>query len=102
MIRLNRVVYVWEKRVKFISYCPTLATVKCKGWNNLMVWGHMVWNNMGMLIEVEEEMNVNQYCQILGDRMVESFEKLEIVVGEQYFQQDNDPKHTFKKATQLF
>ena len=57
---------------------------------------------MGMLTEVKEKMNANQYCQILGDRMVESFEKLEIVVDEQYFQQDNDPKHTSKKATQLF
>ena len=81
---------------------PTSATVKCEEWNNLMVWGCMGWNNMGMLIEVEEKMNSNQYCQILGDRMVESFEKLEIVVDEQYFQQDNDPKHTSKKATQLF
>ena len=67
-----------------------------------MVWGHMGWNNMGMLIEVKEKMNANQYCQILGDRIVESSEKLEIVVGKQYFQQDNDPKHTSKKATQLF
>ena len=47
-------------------------------------------------------MNANKYCQILGDRMVESFEKLELVVGEQYFQHNNDPKHTSKKATQLF
>ena len=47
-------------------------------------------------------MNSNQYCQILGDRMVETFEKLEIVVGVQYFQQDNDPKDTSKKAIQLF
>ena len=85
MIGSNRVVYVWKKRVKFISYCPTSATVKCEGWNNLMVWGHMGWNNMGMLIEVKEKMNANQYCQILGDRMVESLEKLEIVVDEQYF-----------------
>ena len=72
MIRSNGMVYVWKKRVKFITYCPTLATVKCEGWNNLMVWGHMGWNNMGMLIEVKEKMNANQYCQILGDRMVVS------------------------------
>ena len=83
-------------------YCPTVATVKCEGWNNLMVWGCMGWNNMGMLIEIKEKMNPNHYCQILGDSMMESFEKLEIVVGEQYFQQDNDPKHTSKKAIQLF
>ena len=67
-----------------------------------MVWGCMGWNNMGMLIEVKEKINASQYCQILGDRMMESFEKLEIAVGEQYVQQDNDSKHTSKKAIQLF
>ena len=82
----NRMVYVWKKRVKFILYCPTLATVECEGWNNLMVLGCIDWNNMGMLIEVEGKMNANQYCQILGDRMVESFRKSEIVLGKQYFQ----------------
>ena len=44
----------------------------CEGWNNLMVWGHMGWNNMGMLIKIKEKMNANQYCQILGDRTVVS------------------------------
>ena len=43
-------------------YCPTVATVKCEGWNNLMVWGCMGWNNMGMLIEIKEKMNPNHYC----------------------------------------
>ena len=50
-----------------------------------MVWGCMGWDNIGMLIEVKGKINADPYCQILGDRMVESFEKLEIVVGKQYF-----------------
>ena len=62
----------------------------------------MGWNNMGMLIEVKGKINANQYCQIVGDRIMESFEKLEMVEGEQYFQQNNNSKHTSKKATQLF
>ena len=45
-------------------------------------------------------MNADQYCQILGDGVVESFEKLEMDEGEQYFQQDNNPKHTSWKATE--
>ena len=67
-----------------------------------MVWGCMGWNGMGMLIEVEEKMNTDQYCEILGDGLVESFEKLEIVERKQYFQQDNDSKHTFRKASKWF
>ena len=34
----------------------------------------MDWNGVGMLIEVEGKMNANQYCQILSDGVVESFE----------------------------
>ena len=39
-------------------------------------------------------MNAEQYCEILEDGMVESFEKLDMEEDECYFQQDNDPKHT--------
>jgi DDE superfamily endonuclease len=67
-----------------------------------MVWGSMGWNGVGMLIEVEGKMNTDQYCQILDEGMVESFEKLEMEKDEQYFQQDNDPKHTSRKAQQWF
>ena len=67
-----------------------------------MVWGCMGWNGVGMLLEVEGKMNADQYCQILDGGVVESFEKLEMEVGEQYFQQDNDPKHKSHKARQWF
>ena len=43
-------------------------------------------------------MDAEQYCEILKDGLVESFETLEMKVRECYFPQDNDPKHTFKKA----
>ena len=66
-----------------------------------MVWGSMGWNWVGMLIEVEGRMDADKYCQILDEGVVESFEKLEME-GEQYFQQDNNPKHTSRKAQQWF
>jgi hypothetical protein len=43
-----------------------------------------------------------QYCEILENGVQESFEMLEMVDGEQYFQQDNDPKHMSGLATQWF
>ena len=36
---------------------------------------------------------------ILNDGVAESFEKLEVQEEERVFQQDNDPKHTSKRAS---
>ena len=57
---------------------------------------------MGKLIEVEGKMDVEKYCEISEEGSVESFETLEMEEGEHYFQQDNDPKHTSKKAKKWF
>ena len=62
----------------------------------------MGWNGVGKLTEVEGKMDAVQYCEILEDEVVESFEKLEVAEEERIFQQDNDPKHTSKKATKWF
>ena len=59
-------------------------------------------NGVGKLIEVEGKMDAEQYCEILEDGLVESFETLEMEEGSHYFQQDNDPKHTSKKAKKWF
>ena len=89
-IKINRIgsdgkVYIWKQRGESISDCTTSPIVKHGGGSNLMVWGCMGWNGVGMLIEVEEKMNANQYCQILDGGVVESFEKLEMKEGERYF-----------------
>ena len=59
----------------------------------------MGWNGVGKLTEVEENIDAVQYREHLKDGVVESFEKLDVEVEERIFQQDNDPKHTSKKAT---
>ena len=90
------------RRGEPISDRTTTPTVKHGGGNNLMVWGGMGWNGVGNLIEVEGKMDAEQYCEILEEGLVESFETLEMEEGEHYFQQDNDPKHTSKKAKKWF
>ena len=67
-----------------------------------MVWGCIGWNRVGVLTEVQGIMDAQQYCKILDEGVVESFGKLEMPEGKRMFQQDNDPKHTFKKATKWF
>ena len=67
-----------------------------------MVWGCIGWNGMGKLIKVQGKMDGEQYCEILEEGVEESFETLEMAEDRCYFQQDNDPKHTSKKADQWF
>ena len=47
-------------------------------------------------------MDSEQYCEILEEGVDESFETLEMAENGCYFQQDNDLKHTSKKADQWF
>ena len=45
----------------------TIPTVKYGGGNNLMIWGCLSWNGVGMLIEVQGKMGAVQYCEILKE-----------------------------------
>ena len=105
--KINRIgsdgkAYTWKKKGEPLSDRTTTPTVKHGGGNNLMVWGCMGWNGVGVLTEVQGIMNADQYCEILDGGVVESFEKLEMPEGERMFQQDNDPKHASNKATKWF
>jgi transposase len=105
--KINRIgsdgrVYTWKKRGEALSDRTTSPTVKHGGGNNLMVWGCMGWNGVGMLVEVQGIMDSEQYCEILDAGVMESFENLEMAEGGRIFQQDNDPKHMSKRATKWF
>ena len=67
-----------------------------------MVWGFTGWTGVGKLIEVQGKMDAEQDCEIFEEEVEESFETLEMAEDGCYFQQDNDPKHTSKKADQWF
>src|ERR1700691_2200817 len=82
----------------FLTEPPLLQSNMVEG----TILGCMGWNGVGVLTEVQGIMDGEQYCEILDGGLVESFEKLEMPEGERMFQQDSDPKHTSKKATQWF
>jgi len=89
--------WVWKKKGEGLISREVQGTVKYGG-GNIMVWGCMGWNGVGHLAEVEGRMNADQYMSILEDHMLPSLEESGISEEEVTFQQDNDPKHTSKKA----
>ena len=89
--------YVWKEVGKGLSNREIQGTVKYGG-GNIMVWGCMGWNGVGRLAEVEGRMDADQYVSIMKDHMLPSLEESGIPEDEVIFQQDNDPKHTSKKA----
>ena len=53
---------------------------------------------MGKLVKVEGKIDAKQFCKILKDSLMESFETPRIEEGEYCVQQDNNSKHTSKKS----
>ena len=63
-----------------------------------MVWGCMGWNGVGILAEVEGRMDAEQYVSILEDNLLPTIENSGIPAESIIFQQDNNPKHTSRRA----
>ena len=93
--------WVWKQAGEGLTEREVQGTVKFGG-GNIMVWGCMAWEGVGYLAEVEGRMDANQYVEILKDNLLPSMEESGIPLEDIIFQQDNDPKHTSKKATKFF
>jgi hypothetical protein len=63
-----------------------------------MVWGCIEWNGVGVLSEVEGQMDAEQYVAILEQELLQIMEDSGIPEGDIIFQPDNDPKHTSRRA----
>ena len=93
--------YVWKKSGEPLLDKEVQGTVKFGG-GFLMVWECMGWNGVGILAEVEGRMNAEQYVSILEDNLLPSMENSGIPEESIIFQQNNDPKHFFKRAQNWF
>jgi hypothetical protein len=92
--------YVWKKRGQPLLEREVAPTVKYGG-GNIMVWGCMGWNGVGVMVEVEGRMDAKQYVKILEEGLLESIQNSGVSPADVIFQQDNDPKHTSKLATKF-
>jgi transposase len=100
--KINRIAsdgrqWVWKKTGEGLIEREVQGTVKFGG-GNIMVWGCLGWEGVGRLAEVEGKMNAEQYVDILENNLLPSMEESGISLEDVIFQQDNDPKHTSKRA----
>jgi transposase len=93
--------YVWKKAGEPLSQREVKGTLKFGG-GKMNVWGCMGWNGVGILTEVEGNMDAEQFVDIMDSSLLRSIEMSGIPQENVIFQQDNDPKHTSRLATDWF
>ena len=72
------------------------------GGGSLMMWGCMLWEGVGYACKIDGKMDANLYVQILDEDLQASIECYDKSSEDIIFQQDNDPKHTSRKAKTWF
>ena len=77
------------------------GTPKYRG-GSLMLWRCMCWNGIGYSCKIDGRMDADLYVAILQDELQQSLEYHGKTAANIVFQQDNDPKHTSRKAQKWF
>ena len=78
----------------------TLKTIK-HGGLRLMLWGCFSWNGVGPLVKIVGNMDATYYVGNILETVMLPYAEEEMPL-RWVFQQDNDPKHTSKKAKEWF
>jgi transposase len=93
--------WVWKRPGEGLSDRLVEGTVKFGG-GNLMMWGCMLWEGPGFACKIDGKMDGDLYIKIMQDELGESLAYYNRRPQDVIFQQDNDPKHTCKKAKEYF
>ena len=67
-----------------------------------MMWGCMTWEGAGYACRIHVKMDGDLYVKILDEELQESVRFYNKTKDDIIVQQNNDPKHTCKKAKQWF
>ena len=89
--------WAWKKAGEKLGDRLVKGTLKFGG-GSLMMWGCMSWDGVGYACKIDGKMDANLYVSILDDELTNSLEYWGKNGEEVVFQQDNDPKHTSRKA----
>jgi transposase len=93
--------WVWKKPGSALKDQHISGTVKFGG-GSLMVWGCMTPHGVGHMCKIDGRMDAELYTSILQDEFLATEEFYGLDRAKLIFQQDNDPKHTSKKAAKWF
>ena len=67
-----------------------------------MMWGCMTWEGTGYACRIDGKIDGGLYVKILDEELQESIRFYNKTKDDIIVQQNNDPKHTCKKAKQWF
>ena len=93
--------WVWKKPREGLSDRLVQITQKCSS-GSFMVWSCMLWEGPGFAVRIDGRMDANLFTQILEDDFQSSLQFYHKNTQDIIFQQDNNPKHTSKKAKEWF
>ena len=93
--------WVWKKPGEGLSDRLVEGTQKFGG-GSIMIWGCMLWEGVGHACKIDGRMDGDLFLEILEDDLKASLDYYGKNAGNIIFQQDNDPKHTCKKAKDWF
>lgn len=93
--------WVWVQPGEGLSDRIVTPTVKFGG-GSIMIWGCFHAGGVGDLVLIEGKMDAQLYTEILEDNLLASIADYGLKKKDIVFQQDNDPKHTSKKAKDWF
>ena len=66
------------------------------------MWGCIAWDGVGYATRIEGKMDADLYVRIMEDELQQTLELWGKTTDDVVFQQDNNPKHTSKKAKKWF
>jgi transposase len=93
--------WAWKRAGEGLSDRLVQGTVKFGG-GSVMVWGCMMWEGPGIACKIDGRMDGDLYVTIFEDELQASLDYYGKDTEDIIFQQDNDPKHTCKKAKNWF
>ncbi len=101
LIGSDGVEYCWRRPGEALDPRNMVKRVK-HGGGHVMVWGCILRQGFGQLHRVVGNMNAEQYTEILSESLLGTLADQGINPQSILFAQDNDPKHTSKRAKSWF